>query len=143
MNNMTDQDATLKELKSILKVLILANADAIEKELSKIATTNERKKIWVLIDGKRMPKDIAKEVGVTQMAVSHFLSAGVAVELIEYIKGEPPRRILDYVPPAWINLVKSPPAEDLDKKKIASPESKITGKQETGMSVKRQGENNG
>ena len=115
---MTDQDATLKEFKSILKVLILANADAIEKELSKFATTNERKKIWVLIDGKRMPKDIAKEVGVTQMAVSKFLSAGVAVELIEYIKGEPPRRILNYVPPAWINLVRSPPAEDPEKKRL-------------------------
>lgn len=120
---MTNQDATLKELKSILKVLILANANAIKKELSKIATTNERKKIWVLIDGKRMPKDIAKETGVTQMAISYFLNAGAVAGLIEYIKGKPPRRIIDYVPAAWIDLVKLPPLEPNEEKPNTSQNS--------------------
>lgn len=122
VSNMADQDATLKELKSILKVLILTNANAIEKELSKVATTDERKKMWILMDGKRMSKDIANEAGVTKMAVSKFLNAGVAAELIEYIKGEPPRRILDYVPPTWINFVKLPPIEGLEEKEGASPD---------------------
>lgn len=120
VNNMTEQDPTLRELKAILKVLILANADAIEKELSKIVTTNERKKIWILIDGKRKPKDIAKESGVTQMAISYFLNAGVVAGLIEYVKGEPPRRMLDYIPPAWINLVKLPPPEGLEENDVVS-----------------------
>jgi len=126
VSNMTDQDATLKELKSILKVLILENADAIEKELSKIATTDERKKMWVLMDGKRMPKDVANEAGVTKMAVSNFLSAGMTAELIEYVKGEPPRRILDYVPPTWINLVKLPPLGGLEEKEGASLDNAVS-----------------
>jgi len=96
---------TLRELRKISKILILANASTIEKELLKIANTDARKKMWVLIDGKRVPKDIAKEAGVTQMAVSYFLDAASAAELVEYAKREPPRRILDYVPPSWIDLV--------------------------------------
>jgi len=131
VSNMKEQDPTLKELKAILKVLILANADFIEKELSKIATTNDRKKLWVLIDGKRMPRDIAKEAGVTPMAVSNFLNAGVVAELIEYVKGEPPRRILDYIPPAWINLVKLPPPEDLEENDVVSPDKTKSGEGES------------
>lgn len=107
-------EASLRELRKISRILILANAASVEKELSKIATTNERKKIWVLMDGKKMPKDLAKETGVTIMTVSNFLAAGVAAELVEYNRGEPPRRILDYVPPNWIELVKLPAVEEAE-----------------------------
>ena len=100
-----EDNATLRELKKISKILILANASIIEKELSKIANSDARKRIWVLIDGKRMPKDLAKEAGVTQMAVSYFLNAAASAEFIEYTKREPPCKILDYVPPSWIDLV--------------------------------------
>lgn len=112
---MIETDATLRELRKISKVLMLANASVIEKELSKIATSDARKKMWVLIDSKRMAKDIANEIGVTQMAVSYFLSAAVAAELIEYAPREPPRKILDYVPPSWIELVKLPTVEEEEK----------------------------
>jgi hypothetical protein len=107
-------EASLRELRKISRILILANAASVEKELSKIATTNERKKMWVLMDGKKMPKDLAKETGVTIMTVSNFLAAGVAAELVEYNRGEPPRRILDYVPPNWIELVKLPAVEEAE-----------------------------
>jgi len=106
MNEQKKEDnATLHELKKISKILTLVNAAAIEKELSKIANTDARKKMWVLIDGQRMPKNIAKEVGVTQMAVSYFLNTASAADFIEYTQREPPRKILDYVPPSWIDLV--------------------------------------
>jgi hypothetical protein len=105
-------EATLRELRKISRILTLANAASVEKELSKIATTTERKRMWVLMDGIRMPKDLAEETGVTVMTVSNFLAAGVTAELIEYIRGKPPRRILDYVPPSWIDLVKLPAIEE-------------------------------
>jgi len=100
-----EETSTLRELKKISKILILANAPIIEKELSKIASSNARKKIWVLIDGIRMPKDLAREADLTQMAVSYFLNAAAAAEFIGYTQREPPRRILDYVPPSLIDLV--------------------------------------
>lgn len=108
MKEVVESNETLRELKKVSRILTLANASVIEEELSKIATSDARKKMWVLIDGKRMANDIANEIGVTPMAVSYFLTAGVAAELIEYIPREPPRRILDYVPASWIELVKLP-----------------------------------
>jgi len=105
MNDQDDNQILLRELKKISRILTLANAAVIEEELSKIANTEARKKMWVLIDGKRMPKNIAEEVGVTQMAVSYFLNATSAADFIEYTKREPPCKTLDYVPPAWIDLV--------------------------------------
>lgn len=112
-----DEDAILKELKKVSKILTLANSSIIENELAKIAGTDERKKMWLLIDGKRMPNDIAKEVGVTAAAVSYFLKAGKIAELIDYERGKPPTRALDYVPPAWIDLLKVPAEETAEQEK--------------------------
>jgi len=96
----------LTELRKISKILILANAKAIEDELSKYATTDERKKVWVLIDGKRMSKDIAQSAGIKERAVYLFLKTLENAELIENPRGKPPKRILDYVPPSWLELIK-------------------------------------
>ena len=108
---MTEYDELLNEIRSMSRVLLLANARLIETELAKVATTNERKKMWVLMDGIRKPKDIAAMVKVTPMAVSYFLSTGVATKLVDYHAGDAPRRAIDYVPPAWVELAKLPEAE--------------------------------
>lgn len=102
-----NKNTTLRELRKISKILTLANAKIIEEELSKVANTDARKKMWVLIDGKRKPKDLAGETGVTNMAVSLFLKVATSAELVEYVQREAPRRILDYVPPSWIELLEN------------------------------------
>jgi hypothetical protein len=102
------QEDMFRELRKISKVLTLSNAPAIEKELSKIASTKERKRMWIYLDGKRMQKEIADKAKVTPQAVGQFLNAGVALELIEYEKGKPPRRLLDYVPPEWLSHIEIP-----------------------------------
>lgn len=102
-----DKSAILRELKKISKILILANVAIIEKELSEIANTDARKKMWVLMDGKRMPKDLAEDTGVTNMAVSKFLRAATRAGFIEYVQREAPSRIWDYVPPSWIELLEN------------------------------------
>ena len=96
----------LVELKKISKILILANAKAIESELSKYATTDERKKIWVLIDGQKKPKELAQSLGITERAVYNFLKVLETAELIENPWGKAPRRLLDYVPASWVELTK-------------------------------------
>ncbi len=106
------QEETLRELRKISKVLTLSNSSAIEKELAKIASTKERKQMWVYLDGKPVPKEIAQAVKVTPQAVSLFLLAGVALDLIEYERGKAPRRLLDYVPPDWLSLVELSPESE-------------------------------
>lgn len=96
----------LSELKEISKILILANAGLVENELSKYATTDDRKRIWVLIDGKKMSKKIAESIGVTERGVDKFLKTLVMAELIENPRGKPPKKIINYVPPTWLELIK-------------------------------------
>lgn len=105
---MTEYGDILMELRKLSKITLLANASIIEAELTKVASTNERKKVWMLIDGNRMPKDIASSAGISAVAVSYFLSSAITAGLVEYNRGEPPRRLLDYVPPAWLQLLTIP-----------------------------------
>lgn len=95
----------LAELKKISKLLTLVHGDAIERELTKIANTEKRKVMWVLIDGVRMTRDIAKVIGVTEEAVNKFLRELNLAELAENPRGSSPRRLINYVPPSWVELV--------------------------------------
>jgi transcription initiation factor IIE alpha subunit len=112
---MNTQDPVLEELRKISKILTLAHGEAIEKDLSKIATSDERRKIWVLIDGVRTAKEIAREVGINLRSVNRFLSIAARAGLVDNPRGKPPKRTINYVPPSWIELVKIP--EETEKKK--------------------------
>lgn len=113
---LSNQDSTiLNELQKISKILLLANADQLDRELGKIADNDTRKRIWILIDGKRMPKEIAIQIGVSPMTVSRFLDSASAADLISYAAKYPPVKKLDYVPPSWLNLVFGKVEEELDQ----------------------------
>jgi len=127
---MTDGDAVLEELKRISKILTLAHGEALESELSKIMTSDERKKIWVLIDGVKLSKDIAKDVGVTVRSVNRFLAIAEKAGLVENPWGKPSKRKIDYVPAKWIELIKLPEEEEKEVAKlepIAKTEDEKTG----------------
>jgi DNA-binding MarR family transcriptional regulator len=96
----------LAELKKISRILALVNAKAIETELLKYATTKDRKKVWVLINGQRGSREIAELIGITKRGVNKILKVFETATLIENLKKQPPKRLLDYVPPSWIKLVK-------------------------------------
>jgi hypothetical protein len=117
---MTDKDLVLEELRKISKILTLAHGESLEKEISKIASSDERKKIWVLMDGVKLPKDIAKDVGVTVQSVNRFLAIAEKASIIENPWGKPPKRLIDYVPAKWVELIKLP--EEKEEKGIAAPE---------------------
>jgi hypothetical protein len=118
------EDDVLRELKKITKILILSNTRIIEAELEKIVSTNDRKKMWMLIDGNRGPQDIAKQIGITPQAVSKFLLTAKAAELIDYSRNIPPRKILDYVPPSWLELIETPVTPEQTSKKKSIDDSK-------------------
>jgi iron only hydrogenase large subunit-like protein len=115
---MSENELILKELKVIKKILLLANSKQVEQEIEKIASTDERKRMWVLMDGKRTVKEIADIIKVTVRAVQLFSSQAREAGLVEYERGKPPIRILDYVPPAWIDLIKLPEEKGEAEEKV-------------------------
>lgn len=102
---MTVDEDTLREIKKLSKILTISNGEVLEKELSKYATTPDRKKIWVLIDGKNQTKEIMQLTGAAKRTVDAFLQTLENATLIERERNKPPKRILDYVPPRWLDLV--------------------------------------
>jgi hypothetical protein len=106
----------LDELKKISKILTLVNAKTLEIELSKYATTEERKKAWILIDGNRMTDEIGKKAGMKLRTIQDFLKILVDASLIENPRGAPPKKLVDYVPASWLDLMK-PESEEKSKEK--------------------------
>ena len=105
-NSPRNEDANiLTELRKISMILTFANSKVIEEGIGKIANSDTKKQIWVLIDGVRMPKDIAEKIDANAMAVSRFLDAASAAGFVEYSQRKPPRKLANYVPPSWISLV--------------------------------------
>ena len=100
-----EEDKVLTELRRISKLLTLAHSKQIEFELSKVASTDERKRMWVLIDGKNMAKDIARILKVSERTVSYFISQATNTGFVESTPRKPAIRSIDYVPPAWIELL--------------------------------------
>jgi len=101
------EEEVLKELRKISKILILGNGDRIESHIGKYATTTERKKIWVLIDGKRQASDIAQIIGITKRGADMFLKVLEDANLIERPFNKPSIKIMDYVPAEWVELVQT------------------------------------
>src|SRR5690348_5369421 len=98
---MSYEEEILKELRKLSKILILSNGGNLESQIEKYATTPERKKIWVLLDGKRQANDIAQVIGITKRGVDMFLKILEDASLIERPFNKPPIRIADYVPAGW------------------------------------------
>ena len=104
---MANEEEILKELRKMSKILIMSNGANLEAEIEKYATSNDRKKIWVLIDGKKQSDEIAKNIGLTKRAVDIFLKILEDASLVERQYNKPPTRILDYVPAKWIEMVQT------------------------------------
>jgi len=73
----------LSELRKLNKLMTLAFSDKITKELEKISSTNERKKIWVLLDGDRSSQDIADLIGISKRSVDRFLKMAEDIGLFK------------------------------------------------------------
>lgn len=106
----------LEELQKITKILTLAHSKPLEKEISKYASTDKRKMIWVLIDGSNMAKDIINETRIKQRTVYEFLEVLEKAKLIENPRGKPPKRLIDLVPASWIELLKEKKEKEKDEK---------------------------
>lgn len=88
-------------LSVIRKLTELQLKGPIKKELEKLASTSERKKIWTLCDGTVSTSEIARKVGVSRRAVQYFIQEATRQELIVTDKRGFPYRMIDWIPPDW------------------------------------------
>lgn len=102
---MTEETELLKEIKEMLKSLKLLKElelrTSITNEIEKIASTVQRKKMWVLSNGIRSYDEIAKLVGVSSRAVQYFLEDGQKAGLVNIKSRGIPMRAIDWIPPNW------------------------------------------
>ena len=92
----------INELRAIKRILILAHSDKINAYLNEVITSENRRNMWIAINGEHMPNDIAKKVGVSTMAVSKFMKTVIDAHLVDYVKGNPPKKIIEHVPADWL-----------------------------------------
>ena len=101
MNDPSSIEEVFEEVSKIRKLLEILLRENIKEELEIVATTPERKKIWVLCDGSTNTKGIAKEVGMSLRAVQTTIKELKDHDLIKHEKGGYQQRIFDYIPYDW------------------------------------------
>ncbi len=127
MTNSNKGSSELFELRKISKILLISNAKAIELELTKYINTEERKKIWILIDGERTVNDLINMGNMKQRTIYDFLKILEIADLIEFPHGKPPKKILDFIPASWLSLIN---LKEVDKES-SSDENEKTISQNT------------
>lgn len=117
-DNMSER--ILAELRKMNKVMILANGDKLETELARYASTDERKKVWALIDGKRDINELIRGSGLKKSLIYSFLAMLEEANLIEKSHGKPPMKTLEFVPASWVELLESKNVQTLEQSVDAS-----------------------
>ena len=101
------------DLKNISKLLTFAHSEKIKAELEEIATNDERKMIWVLIDGTKVNKIIVERVNIMKRSVRRNIKVFEEAGLVLNPRGKPASRLLNNIPPYWIELL--PPEKELNE----------------------------
>ncbi|MHA3964063.1 MAG: hypothetical protein AM325_011060 [Candidatus Thorarchaeota archaeon SMTZ1-45] len=96
-------DAILDELVRIRRTLEFMVEDRFKIYLSEVASTTERKQIWILLDGAKTTAEIADKLKITQRSVQRFLKQLSGHNLIDTKRRGYPRRKIDYIPQEWIS----------------------------------------
>lgn len=95
------QEKIFEELVKIRGLLERMAREGLKRELEEIATTTERRKIWVLLDGVSGTDEIAVKANVSQRAVQIFVKNLMDADLITLEKRGYPKRKFDFVPSNW------------------------------------------
>ncbi|RLG90230.1 MAG: hypothetical protein DRO36_06455 [Candidatus Hecatellales archaeon] len=101
MKDEKSMQVLLDEISKIRQLLEILTRNALKEELEKIATTDERKRIWALCNGLRSTEEIAKKVGVTSRTVQRFVKELRKADLVTIEKRGYPKRRFDYIPSDW------------------------------------------
>lgn len=100
-----DIENILKEIndniKAIKKILEVYTSETTRKIIEEIATSPQRKQMWILCDGNTSTEEIGKKIHVSTRAVHYFVKDGIEKGLILVKKRSFPRRTIDLIPSDW------------------------------------------
>ena len=102
---MSDEQKALEALygetvkvRHLLEIMV---RDQLKKSLEQSLTTEERRKIYVLMDGISGTEEIAQKAGVSQRSVQLLVKDLLDAGLVSLEKRGYPRRTFDYIPSEW------------------------------------------
>ena len=105
-----------ESLKVIRKLTEIQLHGPIKDELSKFASSAERRKLWILCDGTTTTIEMSKKIGVSPRAVQYFVQDGLKAGFLRVDRRGYPSRTIDWTPPEWERVAgQRPKAEDTDK----------------------------
>ncbi len=108
-----------EEVSLIRKYLELQMTDLVIGQLDEIASTPERKMVWILLDESKTTGEIAEEVGISVRTVQQFLKELREFYLVIDKKRGCPQRRIDIIPSGW---------EKIERKIKSRKEETINGK---------------
>jgi hypothetical protein len=106
-----------ESLFQISKYAKLVAGSVVMELAKKIASTEDRKVIWVFCEGELTREQIATKTKIPKRTVSYFIDECMNFGLLEEEsgKGGHPKRVIDYVPEDWKRItrekLKLPPQE--------------------------------
>jgi len=111
MNNEEETRILLSEIKEevslIRRYLEFQITDFVKDQLDKIASTSERKMIWISLDGTKTTQEIAEEAGISIRTVQHFIKQLRELDLIADKRRGCPQRRIDIIPSNWEKIEKA------------------------------------
>lgn len=99
---------TEESLSQISKYAKLVAGSVVIELAKKIASTDDRKIIWVFCEGKLTREQIATKTKIPKRTVSYFIDECMNFGLLEEEsgKGGHPKRVIDYVPEEWKRITR-------------------------------------
>ena len=89
------------EMVKVRHLLEIMVRDQLKKSLEQSVTTEERRKIYALMDGISGTDAIAQKAGVSQRSVQLLVKELLDAGLVSLEKRGYPRRTFDYIPSEW------------------------------------------
>lgn len=88
-------------MKTVKLLLEIQTRPTLTAELNSLASTSERRKMWILSSGELTTTEIAAKAGVKSRAVQYFVEEASKSNLLAVPKRGYPKRLVDYIPENW------------------------------------------
>jgi|SRR5437870_5478281 len=88
-------------LETIRQILEIQSRPALLAEINALASTTERRKMWILSDGDLKTPELAPKAGLKLRAAQYFVEEGTRAGLLALENRNCPKRTIDLVPEDW------------------------------------------